>query len=236
MDNNNKKSGPSSKLTEALNSISHDRARTNFLKKHEQLALAWLVQRIPLWISSNLMTAIGLLGSIIVFGCFILARYINRYYLLLGVSGFIISWFGDSLDGRLAYYRNKPRKLYGFVLDITMDWISIILIGCGYIVYAEGVWELMGYVFVLMYGWEMIIALMRYKITGEYSIDAGKFGPTEARIIISAIMIAEVFLPGSLVYSVVAISILLFVINIVDTRKLLEISDEIDKKKNPRHY
>ena len=77
---------------------------------------------------------------------------------------------------------------------------------------------------------------MRYKITGEYSIDAGKFGPTEARIIISAIMIAEVFLPGSLVYSVVAISILLFVINIVDTRKLLEISDEIDKKKNPRHY
>ncbi len=230
MENNNRKTGPSAKISEVLNSISRDRARTNLLKKYEQIALAWLVQRIPSWISSNLLTAIGFFGSVIVFVSFLLARYIDRNYLLLGVLGFLISWFGDSLDGRLAYYRNKPRKLYGFVLDITMDWISIIIIGCGYIVYAEGVWELMGYGFVLMYGWEMIIALMRYKITGEYSIDAGKLGPTEARIIISAIMIAEVFLPGSLVYSVVAISILLFVINVIDTRKLTIIADEIDKK------
>jgi phosphatidylglycerophosphate synthase len=229
--NNDNKSGPSSKLIEALNSITRDRARTNLLKKHEQIALAWLVQRIPLWISSNLMTAIGFLGSIIVFTGFMLAKYFNIYYLLLGVLGFTISWFGDSLDGRLAYYRNKPRKLYGFVLDITMDWVSIILIGCGYIVYQEGPWELFGYVFVLMYGWEMIIALMRYRITGKYSIDAGKLGPTEARIIISIIMIAEVFLPGSLVYSVFAISILLFVINIIDTSRLLDMADVIDKKK-----
>jgi phosphatidylglycerophosphate synthase len=227
---NNKNSSISAKMDEALNSISRDRARTNFLKKYEQIALAYLVQIIPDWISSNMMTAVGFLGSMIVFASFLLASFISRYYLLFGVLGFAISWFGDSLDGRLAYYRKKPRKLYGFVLDITMDWISIILIGCGYIVYAEGVWELMGYGFVLMYGWEMIIALMRYKITGHYSIDAGKFGPTEARIIISAIMIAEVFLPGSLVYSVVAISILLLVINIFDTNKLLEVSDRIDKK------
>jgi phosphatidylglycerophosphate synthase len=230
MENNNK-SSPSTKIAEALNSISRDRLRTNFLKKYELMALAWLVQRIPPWISSNFMTAVGFLGSVIVSASFILARYINIYYLLLGVLGFIISWFGDSLDGRLAYYRKKPRKLYGFVLDITMDWISIILIGCGYIVYSEGPWELFGYVFVLMYGWEIIIALMRYKITGEYSIDAGKLGPTEARIIISAIMIAEVFLPGSLVYSVFAISILLLVININDTRKLSKIADAIDKNK-----
>ena len=231
MENNtSNKTGHSTRLIDALNSISLDRTRTNLLKKQEQVALAWLVQRIPSWITSNLLTAIGFFGSMIVFAGFLLARYINIYYLLLGVLGFTISWFGDSLDGRLAYYRKKPRRLYGFVLDITMDWISIILIGCGYIVYSEGPWELFGYVFVLMYGWEMIIALMRYKITGKYSIDAGKFGPTEARIIISAIMIAEVFLPGSLIYSVFAISILLFVINVIDTRKLLDTSDIIDKQ------
>jgi phosphatidylglycerophosphate synthase len=230
MENNNK-SGTSAKIAEALNSISRDRLRTNLLKKYEQMVLARLVRCIPAWISSNMMTAIGFFGSVIVFGSFMLARYVDRYYLLLGVLGFFISWFGDSLDGRLAYYRNKPRKFYGFVLDITMDWISIIIIGFGYIVYSEGAWELFGYIFVLMYGWEMIIALMRYKITGEYSIDAGKFGPTEARIIISAIMIAEVFLPGSLVYSVFGISILLLVINIIDTRKLSKVADAIDKNK-----
>jgi phosphatidylserine synthase len=149
---------------------------------------------------------------------------------LLGVLGFIISWFGDSLDGRVAYYRNKPRKLYGFALDITMDWISIIIIGYGYIVYSEGIWELLGYGFVVMYGWEMIIALMKYKITGKYSIDSGIFGPTEVRIIISAIMVAEVLLPGSLIYSAGIIVLILFFTNIADTRKLLLVSDSMDKK------
>jgi phosphatidylglycerophosphate synthase len=226
---NNRNSRSTLKTNKALSSITYDRKRTNLLKKYEQLALAYLVQHIPDWISSNMMTAIGFFGSMIVFGSFLLASFFSRYFLLLGVLGFLISWFGDSLDGRLAYYRRKPRKLYGFVLDISMDWISIILIGYGYIVYAEDVWELVGYGFVLMYGWEMIIALMRYKITGQYSIDAGKLGPTEARIIISAILISEVFYPGSLGYSITALSVLLLVINIVDTRRLVITADRIDK-------
>jgi hypothetical protein len=81
-----------------------------------------------------------------------------------------------------------------------------------------------------MYGWEMIIALMRYKITAKYSIDAGKFGPTEARIGISAVMIAEVLFPRSLMYSALFMVALLFIINIIDTRRLLKVADEQDKK------
>jgi phosphatidylglycerophosphate synthase len=224
------KSNQSLKTSEALESISQDRTRTNLLRKYEQRTLAFLVQRVPSWISSDMLTAIGFLGGIIVFGSFILAAYLSRYYLLLGVLGFAVIWFGDSLDGRVAYFRNKPRKLYGFALDITMDWISIILMGCGYIVYSDGVWELLGYGFVVMYGWEMIIALMRYKITGKYSIDSGILGPTEARIIISAIMVVEVLLPGSLNYSAVLISIMIFVTNVTDTRKLLQVADDMDKR------
>jgi hypothetical protein len=81
-----------------------------------------------------------------------------------------------------------------------------------------------------MYGWEMIIALMRYRITGKYSIDSGIFGPTEVRIAVGAIMVAEVFLPGSLVYSASVLVIILFIVNIGDTRKLLRIADEIDRR------
>ena len=182
-----------------------------------------------------MLTAIGFIGSIIVSASFILAAYLNKNFLLFGILGFIISWFGDSLDGRLAYYRNKPRKFYGFVLDITIDWISIILIGYGYIVYSEGIWELFGYIFTVMYGWEMIIALMRYKIIGKYSIDSGILGPTEARIIISSMMVFEVILPGSIKYSALFIVILVFITNIIDTRKLLKISDDIDKKTKENH-
>jgi len=181
-----------------------------------------------------MLTAFGFFGNLVVFSSFLLARYINLYFLFLGLAGFAISWLGDSLDGRLAYYRNKPRKYFGFTLDITVDWMSILLIGCGYIVYIEGVWELLGYVFVLMYGWEIIIALMRYKITGKYSIDAGKIGPTEVRIIIASVMVLEIFVPDSLKYSALVICTVLFLVNIMDTRKLLKVADEKDVQEAKR--
>ncbi len=234
MDSFNKNDDDSIRIHRILDSISRDRMRTNFLKKPEQKLLALLVQRVPSWISSDMLTALGLLGNIIVFISFILAFYFHRAYLLLGVLGFTISWLGDSLDGRVAYFRNKPRKLYGFILDITVDWLGIILIGCGYMVYSEGLWDLFGYGFVVLYGWEIIISLMKYKITGNYSIDTGRLGPTEARIIISAIMVAEVLLPGSLMYSAACICLILFIIDIFDTRKLLKIGDEIDKENNKK--
>lgn len=215
---------------EVLRNVFSDRTRTNLLKKQEEMAISWLVQRIPSFITSNMLTGIGFFGNMIVCASFILASFYSRSFLLLGLIGFAISWFGDSLDGRLAYYRNKPRRKYGFTLDITIDWISIILIGLGYIVYAEGTWKLLGYGFVVLYGWEIIIALIRFSITGRYSIDSGKVGPTEVRIIIGLIMIAEVLFPGSLNYSAFVVVIALFFVNILDTRQLLRVADNIDKK------
>ena len=215
---------------EVLRNVFSDRTRTDLLKKQEEMAISWLVQRIPSFITSNMLTGIGFFGNMIVCASFILASFYSRSFLLLGLIGFAISWFGDSLDGRLAYYRNKPRRKYGFTLDITIDWISIILIGLGYIIYAEGAWKMLGYGFVVLYGWEMIIALIRLNITGKYSIDSGKMGPTEVRIVIGLIMIAEVLLPGSLIYSAFVVVIALLFVNVLDTRYLLRIADDIDKK------
>ena len=229
-DNLQKRTIKSLKNSDVIKSVFSDRTRTNLLRKQEQMAIAWLVQLIPPFITSNILTAIGFFGYIVVSGSFILAAYFSRAYLFLGLLGFLINWFGDSLDGRLAFYRNRPRKQYGFALDITIDWVSIILAGFGYFIYTEGIWELFGYGFVVMYGWEMILALIRFKITGKYSIDSGIMGPTEVRLIISTIMVAEVFLPGSLVYSAGFAVIALFIVNIIDTRKLLRVADDIDKK------
>jgi phosphatidylglycerophosphate synthase len=211
-----------------LKIITNDRLRTNLLKNIEQKALVFLVQRLPSWISPNLLTGIGLSGSFLVFMGFLLAAYFNRNYLLLGVPGLMISWFGDSLDGRIAYYRNTPRRLYGFILDITFDWIGIIIIGYGFMLYTKEPWDLLGYGFVVFYGWEMIIALMRYKITGKYSIDSGKLGPTEARILLMAILVTEILIPSSILYSMAMALLLVFIVNIIDTRKLLLLGDEID--------
>ena len=213
---------------ETLSSISKGRHRTNLLKTQEQRALAFFVERIPSCISPDMLTGIGFLGSLITAASFILAAYIHTNFLLLGVLGFAVNWFGDSLDGRIAYYRNTPRKWYGFSLDITVDWMTTILIGLGFVVYVGGSWELLGFGFVVMYGWEMITTLLRYKITDKYSIDNGLFGPTEVRILISLILILEVLIKDSIVYSGAVACIMLFISNIIDTIKLLKLADDRD--------
>ena len=214
--------------SEVLKIISQDRGRTNLLKFYEQRTLAYLVQKIPSWISSDMLTAIGFLGSILIFVSFILASYFGEVYLLLGVLGFMICWFGDSLDGRIAYFRNKQRKWYGFTLDITADWIGIVLMGWGFVIYMDNQFEILGFCFVILYGWEMMTTLLRYKITNKYSIDSGLFGPTEVRIVISIILILEVVLKGSIIYSAALACILLFITNIIDTNKLLKMANDRD--------
>lgn len=224
----------STNFTQTLLKITQDRQRTNILKGYEQKALAYLVQRVPPWINSDALTVIGLMGSVVVAVSFVLAAYVCTYFLLLGIAGFLINWLGDSLDGRLAYYRNKPRKWYGFSLDYCTDWIAIVFIGVGYIVYVGNHWELWGFVFVILYGWSMMIALLRYKITNVYTIDSGLLGPTEVRIVISSIIALEVAVKGSIAYSTIVACAILFLFNIVDFIKLLKIADRKDKEEQTK--
>ena len=212
--------------------ISQDRGRTNILKEFEQKTIAILVSRIPVWISSDMLTAIGFLGSLVILLSFILAKYINENYLLLSVLGFGLSWFGDSLDGRIAYYRNKIRKWYGFALDFTVDWLGILLMCLGFIIYVDEAWEILGFGFAVLYGWEMITTLIRYKVTGKYTIDSGKLGPTEGRIIIALVLVAEVIFHDSLLFSAAFVCITLFITNTLDTVKLLKLADARDEEDN----
>lgn len=222
------KSVLSQEVKEILATIFKDRIRTNLLRNLEQKTLISLVQIVPSWIKPDMLTFIGFLGSLTILSSFILATYVNRNYLLLGVLGFAINWFGDSLDGRLAYFRKNPKKWYGFSLDLLSDWLSVILIGLGYMIYSEEKWDLAGFGFVVLYGWAMIIAVIRYLVTGKYTIDAGLFGPTEIRIIISAVMVLEIFFIGIIQYFAVIISLILLIVNISDTVKLLRLSYERD--------
>lgn len=211
-----------------------DRERTNILRGGEQKLILFLLKKVPGWVTPNFMTGIGMLGSVVVFVAFILAHHYGNTYLLIGIGGLLINWLGDSLDGRLAYYRHIPRKWYGFTLDIVMDWLSIVLIGLGYYFYASAPYQILAFLFVVLYGWSMIIALLRYKITGNYRIDTGHLGPTELRVIISLILLAESLIPGIIGYFAMAISALLLIINTVDTQKLLKEGDARDKAEPER--
>ena len=216
------------KMATTLNLIAKDRKRTNILRKSEQNTIAYLVQRMPSWLTSDGLTAIGFFGNLMVAGSFVLGTFFNRYWLLLSLLGFVINWFGDSLDGRLAYYRNKPRKWYGFSLDVTVDWIGTILIGLGFMIYAPGFWKYIGFLFVVLYGWEMITAQLRYKVGGQYSIDSGIFGPTEVRLLLAFIITLEVFIPGSIQYLASTACIFLLISNLMEARRLLRLADQRD--------
>ncbi|MDD4829846.1 hypothetical protein SDC9_93032 [bioreactor metagenome] len=217
---------------QALKIIAKDRERTNIMRKYEQNTIAYLVQHVPSFISSDILTGIGLSGNLILGLSFILGTFYSPYFLLIGIFGSIINWYGDSLDGRLAYYRKTPRKWYGFCLDMTVDWIGITVIGIGFIIYLGPQWVLIGYGFIVMYALEMIITLLRYKIINKYSIDSGLLGPTEVRIVICLVLVIEVIFNGTFVYFAALSTLILLISNIKDIISLLKLADLRDKQEH----
>jgi len=202
------------------------RKRKNLLKFCEFRLIAFLCRHMPSWVNPDMLTTTGILGSVVIALGLVLAVD-NTYWLLLSVLGFAIQWFGDSLDGRLAYYRNIPRKWYGWALDINADWISACIIGLGFYFYFPD-WKVVAFLFVVAYGGSMILALLRYKIADKYVIDTHLIGPTELRIIISVFMLAEITFPGVLWKFALCGSLLLMVINFLDSLKIFQLGDQRD--------
>lgn len=108
------------------------RIQTSILNGVEKKALIYLANRQPKWMTSNILTVIGMMGAIIISLGYILSQ-INLNYLWVSSLGFVINWYGDSLDGTLARVRNRQRPVFGYYLDHTMDIINefFIFIGLG---------------------------------------------------------------------------------------------------------
>jgi phosphatidylglycerophosphate synthase len=213
-------------------SIQSGRRRQNFLMKFEAQTVAWLCSRMPKWATSNRLTALGIAGAGLVFIALLLGRG-ERWWLLAGIAGLAIHWFGDSLDGRLAYYRGKPRKWYGFVLDVMADWISLCLMSAGFAVYLAR-YKFVPVMFMAAYGAGMLIATTRYKIAGKYRIDSGKFGPTEMRLVIAMILLAETFIPQSAIILGGLATLMMLASDVAEFRRLLRSADRRDQSERKK--
>jgi len=207
-------------------SIKSERKRTNILMDAEHKTIRFLCRLIPNFVKPDMLTAFGVSGAAIVFIGLQLALT-NKTYLLLSVLGLAIHWFGDSLDGRIAYFRNTPRKWYGWALDINADWLATIIIGLGFYFYFP-FYKWIAFIFVAAYGGSMIIALLRYKISDKYQIDSNALGPTELRIILASVLILEIFIPHALITFGAVGSVLLILINTKDMIGVLQSGDERD--------
>lgn len=206
-----------------------DRSRTNLLRGIEQPTLLFLCRVMPKFLTPDLLTAIGMLGTGIILAAFYFAYAMHdKFYLLYATIGFAVNWFGDSLDGRIAYYRNTPRKWYGFALDCVMDWLSLVFMGLGFYLYIQPEYKIFVFLFCCNYAWIILQAQLKYKITDKYSIDPGPIGPTEIRILLCFIIIAEYYFNDVLKWFSIISNILFATINIVDLYKLLQLGNARD--------
>jgi hypothetical protein len=215
------------KLDEAAQRIRASRKRTNILRVPEYAAIEFLCKIMPRWISPDMLSAIGMVGSIMS-ACSIFFATYNRIYLLMVVPGMIIQWFGDSLDGRIAYYRNKPRKWFGFLLDMNLDWISTVMLAAAFLYYLRD-YPLLAFLFMAAYGQTFILAIMRYRITDVFLIDADSpVGPTELRIILTVSTALEYFIPGFIFWFGVAGITVISGLNLVDFFHLAKLANAKD--------
>ncbi|MCD6577312.1 MAG: CDP-alcohol phosphatidyltransferase family protein [Anaerolineaceae bacterium] len=159
----------------------HHRVNDILLGPLERPAIAWLVKHLPTWVTPDHLTFLGFLAAILIAISYWLTNFDARY-LWLANLGFILSWFGDSLDGNLARYRKIERPKYGFFIDHTVDTISEVSIFFGmglspYVDFNLALIALAGYLCMAN------LVYITTSVKGEFKISYGSLGPTEARVI-----------------------------------------------------
>jgi archaetidylinositol phosphate synthase len=148
----------------------------------EKKALTWMAERSPSWVTSDRLTALGLLAQIGAGVFYALSRYSNLA--LLGVIAcLVLNWFGDSMDGTLARVRNQQRPRYGFYVDHMVDIFgaTALMGGLGFSGLVH--WE----VAVAMLVGFLLLSAESYLATYTLScfqMSQGIFGPTEIRILL----------------------------------------------------
>lgn len=161
------------------------RIQTSVLNALEKKVLVWLAERQPKWMTSDILTFIGTFGSIVIAAGYILSSR-NLNWLWISSIGFIINWYGDSLDGTLARVRNTQRPVYGYYLDHTIDAINEVIMFVG-----VGLSGLMNFELALMilvvYLMMTINVSINAHLKKEFRLTYAKMGPTEFRIIMIVI-------------------------------------------------
>lgn len=158
-----------------------ERIQTSILNGVEKKVLVWLAARQPRWVVSDTLTFIGSIGALLIGIGFVLASR-NAAWLWLSFFGFIVNWYGDSLDGTLARVRKTSRPIYGYYIDHTVDCINeaFMFLGIGLSPYMH--LSLALAIFAIYLCLTVNVSTNAH-LKGEFRLTYAKLGPTEFRII-----------------------------------------------------
>ncbi|MBI3981898.1 MAG: CDP-alcohol phosphatidyltransferase family protein [Gemmatimonadetes bacterium] len=158
------------------------RELTFLLAAPERRLLEAIARRLPRWVTSDLLTALGVAGALITAAGYALSGR-STLWLLVACAGLGINWFGDSLDGTVARVRRLERPKYGYYLDHVVDVFSTAVVGVGI-----GLSPYMGLEIALglvaLYLALSINVYLETAVFDVFRLGYGPFGPTESRVIL----------------------------------------------------
>lgn len=176
-----------------MESENAERIQTSVLNKCEKKVLVWLAERQPGWVTSDMLTYLGVVAAVLYAIFCWLANYNVNYFWASSLC-LVINWYGDSLDGSLARVRQTQRPKYGFFIDHSVDALTTCLFCLGL-----GLSPLMGLsISLFIMGGYLCMSIYTYLSTivfGKFRLTYASLGPTEMRLIIILVCILYVYNP-----------------------------------------
>ena len=163
----------------------HTRLHGSLLAGPEKRALVWMAERMPAWLNSDHLSALGLVSMAGVGASFWLAGALPAAGVPLVVVCLVLNWFGDSMDGTLARVRNQQRPRYGFYLDHVIDIAGTAMMLAG-LALSGHMNPLIAAVTLAMWLMVMGESFLATWARSLFRMSFLWFGPTELRILIAA--------------------------------------------------
>jgi phosphatidylglycerophosphate synthase len=171
----------------------------------EKRVLLWLAARMPARVNSDHLTGLGFAAMLAAGAAYALSGHWPWLLLVVNVL-LAVNWFGDSLDGTLARFRDRCRPRYGFYVDHMVDIFgALFLVGglalSGYMSAGVAVGVLVSYLMMAIH-----VYLATYTL-GVFKIAYGGLGGTELRLLLAAGNLVVMALPR---VTVAGMSVLVF--------------------------
>ena len=177
-----------------MSATTHIRQHNSMLADPEKRVLVWIASRLPRWINSDHLSALGLAAMAGAGVSFYVARVDPVAGASLVVLCLFLNWFGDSLDGTVARVRNQQRPRYGYYVDHVIDLAGTALLFGG--LAASG--YMAPVIATLVVAAIFLVSAETYLAThvrGVFKMAFLGVGPTELRILMAAGAVALVNTP-----------------------------------------
>jgi phosphatidylglycerophosphate synthase len=161
----------------------HTREHRSVTAGVEKRLLIWVAERLPPFVNSDHLSALGLIAMGAAGLCFAAMSW-SPWAAAGVVASLVANWFGDSLDGTVARVRGQQRPRYGYYVDHAID-----LAGTTMLVGGMACSGLMNPLIALaVLSAYLLVSSESYlaaHAAGLFRVSFLGFGPTELRIVLA---------------------------------------------------